>query len=256
MADVESGTTRRLPTAADKQRSERRRKILLVEDDPSIMATLKYNLVREGYDMLVASDGAEALTLARSRTPDLIVLDLMLPIMSGTEVCRSLRADGDTVPILMLTARDHEIDRVVGLEIGADDYMVKPFSIREVIAKVAAMLRRVDMLVSEPFDQTSERLEAGDLVIDLAGREVTREGEVIHLRPKEYDLVAFLAQHPGRAYSRDQLLQHVWGYDYAGDTRTVDVHVRWLRQKIEDEPSDPKLVLTVRGMGYRFAPQK
>ena len=228
--------------------------VLLVEDDPSILATLKYNLGMEGYEVLVALDGAEALTLARSRTPNLIVLDVMLPIMSGTEVCRSLRAEGDTVPILMLTARTEEGDRVVGLEIGADDYMIKPFSVREVVAKVAAMLRRVEMLTANDQEQPAERLEIGDIVIDLAGREVTRSNKVIHLRPKEYDLLVYLVLDRGRAFSRDQLLQHVWGYDYAGDTRTVDVHVRWLRQKIEEEPSAPKYVLTVRGLGYRFAP--
>ena len=230
------------------------KRVLLVEDDPSILATLKYNLGMEGYEVLAALDGAEALTLARSRTPNLIVLDLMLPIMSGTEVCKALRAEGDTVPILMLTARTEEIDRVVGLEIGADDYMVKPFSVREVVAKVAAMLRRVEMLTENDQEQPEERLEIGDIIIDLAGREVTRNDKVIHLRPKEYDLLVYLVLDRGRAFSRDQLLQHVWGYDYAGDTRTVDVHVRWLRQKIEEDPSAPKYVLTVRGLGYRFAP--
>ena len=230
------------------------KRVLLVEDDPSILATLKYNLGMEGYEVLTALDGAEALTLARSRTPNLIVLDVMLPIMSGTEVCRSLRAEGDTVPILMLTARAEEVDRVVGLETGADDYMIKPFSVREVVAKVAAMLRRVEMLTAKDEEQPAERVEIGDIVIDLAGREVTRSEEIIHLRPKEYDLLVYLVLDRGRAFSRDQLLQHVWGYDYAGDTRTVDVHVRWLRQKIEKDPSAPIYVLTVRGLGYRFAP--
>ena len=230
------------------------KRVLLVEDDPSILATLKYNLGMEGYEVIAVMDGAEALTLARSRTPNLIVLDVMLPIMSGMEVCRSLRAEGDTVPILMLTARAEEIERVVGLETGADDYMIKPFSVREVVAKVAAMLRRVEMLTAKDEEQPEERVGIGDIVIDLAGREVTRSGEVIHLRPKEYDLLVYLVLDRGRAFSRDQLLQHVWGYDYAGDTRTVDVHVRWLRQKIEEDPSSPKYVLTVRGLGYRFAP--
>ena len=230
------------------------KRVLLVEDDPSILTTLKYNLGMEGYEVIAVMDGAEALTLARSRTPNLIVLDVMLPIMSGMEVCRSLRAEGDTVPILMLTARAEEIERVVGLETGADDYMIKPFSVREVVAKVAAMLRRVEMLTAKDQEQPEERVGIGDIVIDLAGREVTRSGEVIHLRPKEYDLLVYLVLDRGRAFSRDQLLQHVWGYDYAGDTRTVDVHVRWLRQKIEEDPSSPKYVLTVRGLGYRFAP--
>ena len=227
--------------------------MLLVEDDPSILATLRYNLESEGYQVLTASDGAEALTLARSQAPAVIVLDLMLPIMSGTEVCKSLRADGDMVPILMLTARGETVDRIVGLEIGADHYMTKPFEVREVLAQVAAMIRRVEAEASKAGGTEIERLEIDDLVVNLASREVSRGGELIHLRPKEFDLLAFLAGNPGRAYSRDQLLQQVWGYDYAGDTRTVDVHVRWLRQKIEENSSDPQYVLTVRGLGYRFA---
>ncbi len=227
--------------------------MLLVEDDPSILATLRYNLESEGYQVLTASDGAEALTLARSQAPAVIVLDLMLPVMSGTEVCKSLRADGDMVPILMLTARGETVDRIVGLEIGADHYMTKPFEVREVLAQVAAMIRRVEAEASKAGGTEIERLEIDDIVVNLASREVSRGGELIHLRPKEFDLLAFLAGNPGRAYSRDQLLQQVWGYDYAGDTRTVDVHVRWLRQKIEEDASNPKYVLTVRGLGYRFA---
>ncbi len=227
--------------------------MLLVEDDPSILATLRYNLESEGYQVLTASDGAEALTLARSQAPAVIVLDLMLPVMSGTEVCKSLRADGDMVPILMLTARGETVDRIVGLEIGADHYMTKPFEVREVLAQVAAMIRRVEAEASKAGGTEIERLEIDDMVVNLASREVSRGGELIHLRPKEFDLLAFLAGNPGRAYSRDQLLQQVWGYDYAGDTRTVDVHVRWLRQKIEADASNPKYVLTVRGLGYRFA---
>ena len=230
--------------------------MLLVEDDPSILATLQYNLGTEGYEVLTATDGAEALTLARSQSPAVIVLDLMLPVLSGTEVCKSLRGDGDMVPILMLTARAETVDRIVGLEIGADHYMTKPFEVREVLAQVAAMIRRVEAEASKAGATDVEQIEVGDMLINLASRELSRSGELIHLRPKEFDLLAFLAANPGRAYSRDQLLQQVWGYDYAGDTRTVDVHVRWLRQKIEDDASQPSYVLTVRGLGYRFASLK
>ncbi len=224
----------------------------MVEDDSSILANLEFNLKREGYDVLTATDGVSALDLARSRSPDLILLDLMLPLMTGTEICRSLRRDGDTVPIIMLTARTDELDRVVGLEAGADDYVPKPFSVREVVARVGAMLRRVDMDHRDAQGEEPETITIGDLTLDLASRESMKHGERVHLRPKEFDLLVFLSKSRGRAFSRDQLLEHVWGYDYAGDTRTVDVHVRWLRQKIEADPSDPQLLLTVRGVGYRI----
>ena len=230
--------------------------MLLVEDDASILATLKYNLRTEGYEVLTATDGAEALALARSQSPAVIVLDLMLPVMSGTEICKALRREGDMVPILMLTARGETIDRIVGLELGADHYMTKPFEVREVLAQVAAMIRRVEAEASKADTSNVEQLQIDDLLINLAAREVTRAGELIYLRPKEFDLFAFLASNPGRAYSRDQILQQVWGYEYTGDTRTVDVHVRWLRQKIEDDASQPRYVLTIRGVGYRFASLK
>lgn len=225
-----------------------------MEDDASLRAALRYHLGAEGYEVLTAADGREALLAARDQSPDLIVLDLMLPIMSGLDICRAIRNDGNTVPILMLTAKESEVDRVVGLEVGADDYVTKPFSTRELMARVAAMLRRVDMLSSVQAKPPDETLTFGHLTIDLAAREVFWDGDRIPVRPKEFELLSFLAQNPGRAFTRDQLLQHIWGYEYSGDTRTVDVHVRWLRQKVEEDPSTPHHILTVRGIGYRFAP--
>jgi DNA-binding response OmpR family regulator len=177
----------------------------------------------------------------------------MLPGMSGLDVCRMLRQEADPVPILMLTARATEVDRVVGLEIGADDYVTKPFSMRELLARVGAMLRRQDMSIAATAPGTPS-LPIGDLRLDLDARVLTRDGQEVRLRPKEFDLLAFLAKNRGRAFSRDQLLQQVWGYDFPGDDRTVDVHVRWLRQKIERDPADPRLIVTVRGVGYRFDP--
>ena len=233
--------------------SRGRKVVLVVEDDASLLATLRYNLSSEGYEVLTARDGEEGLALARSHSPDAIVLDLMLPTMGGFDVCRALRRDGDIVPILMLTARDAEIDRIVGLEVGADDYVTKPFSLRELQARVSAMLRRVEMDRTAPVNGAPDPLEFGPLVINTAAHETTLDGEVVRLRRREFDLLAFLARNEGQAFSREQLLQHVWGYDYVGDTRTVDVHVRWLRQKIEKDPSDPRRILTVRGVGYRFA---
>ena len=225
----------------------------MVEDDPSLSAAISYSLRRAGYDVSVAGDGPRALQAARAESPDLVVLDLMLPGMSGLDLCRVLRQEADTVPILMLTARDTEVDRVVGLEIGADDYVTKPFSMREFMARVGAMLRRQDMAVSAAGAGAAS-IPIGDLRLDLDARVLTREGVEVRLRPKEFDLLAFLAKNRGRAFSRDQLLQQVWGYDFSGDDRTVDVHVRWLRQKIEREPADPRLIVTVRGVGYRFDP--
>jgi DNA-binding response OmpR family regulator len=222
-------------------------KILIVEDEPTLVATLRYNLEREGYSVGTADDGEAALRAAREQRPDLILLDLLLPVMDGLEVCRILRRE-TAVPILMLTAKGEEIDKVVGLEVGADDYVTKPFGMRELLARIRALLRRVEA----PSVRTNDALERGDLRIDLRGRRVARKGSVIALKPKEYELLVFLAQNPDRAFTRDQILNQVWGYDFAGDTRTVDVHVRWLREKIEPEPSKPVRLITVRGTGYRF----
>lgn len=230
-----------------------RSKVLLVEDDRNLQEAIRYNLVAEGYEVLVAGDGEKALSLARSNRPDLLVLDLMLPGLGGIEVCRTLRREGSTAAVIMLTARDSEVDRVAGLETGADDYVVKPFSMRELLARVSAQLRRTDMLSSASGVVETDIVETGDMHIDRAARRVTLAGQEIELRPREFDLLAFLAARPGRVYSRDQLLQEVWGFDYAGDTRTVDVHVRWLRLKIEKDPSAPVRLQTVRGVGYRFS---
>jgi DNA-binding response OmpR family regulator len=188
--------------------------------------------------------------------PDLIVLDLMLPEVDGFEVCRILRKEMIT-PILMLTARDDEIDRVVGLEVGADDYLTKPFSMRELVARVKAQLRRSRLLREEldkqpPAERPQEKLTFGDLVINLTRREVTLSGEPLALKPQEYELLLFFAEHKGQMLSREFILERVWGWDFIGDSRTVDVHVRWLRQKIEEDPGEPKRIVTVRGGGYRF----
>ncbi|MFN8532048.1 MAG: response regulator transcription factor [Dehalococcoidia bacterium] len=226
-------------------------RILVVDDEQSLVETIRYSLNRDGHDVSVAYDGIEALDVARRQRPDLIVLDVMLPKLDGFEVCRTLRSE-TTAPILMLTARASEIDKVVGLEIGADDYLAKPFSLRELLARVRASLRRVQMLRAESKGAPDERLMAGDLLIDLARHEVWRGERPIALKPKEFDLLAYLVRNRGRVLTRDVLLQNLWGYEYDGGTRTVDVHIRGLREKIEDDPSRPNLIETVRGVGYRF----
>jgi DNA-binding response OmpR family regulator len=223
------------------------KKILVVEDEPTLVATLKYNLEREGYSVTTAADGEAGLDSARAQRPDLIVLDLMLPGLDGFEVCRIIRRESPT-PILMLTAKTDEVDKVVGLELGADDYVTKPFSMRELLARVRALLRRAELAPAS--DQ--EVLTAGDLLMDVTKRQVSRAGKALALKPKEYELLMFLLRNRGRVFTRDQLLNQIWGYDFAGDSRTVDVHMRWLRQKIEEEPSKPVRLITVRGTGYRF----
>ncbi len=224
-------------------------KILVVEDDRNLLDTLKYNLVKEGYEVFTAADGEEALEAARKEKPNLIVLDVMLPKMSGFEVCRILRKEIIT-PILMLTAKADEIDKVVGLEIGADDYMTKPFSLRELLARMRAILRRSRMV--EGNSSSEAVLKAGDIEIDMARHRAVKGTKTLELTLKEYDLLVFLVNNKGLVFSRDQLLEKVWGYDFAGDTRTVDVHIRWLREKVEDNPNEPKLLLTVRGVGYKL----
>jgi len=222
------------------------KKILVVDDEPTLVATVKYNLEREGYQVVTAVDGESGLSMARVERPDLIILDLMLPGLDGFEVCRILRREM-TAPILMLTAKTGEVDKVVGLELGADDYVTKPFSMRELLARVRALLRRAEKPAAE-----AEVVTAGGLQVDLAKREASKRGQPLSLKPKEFELLAFFLRNRGRAFSRDQLLDQIWGYDFAGDTRTVDVHVRWLRQKIEDNPAKPTRLITVRGLGYRF----
>ena len=230
-------------------------KVLVVEDEPTLLETLEYNLARQGYQVCTAADGFTALEIARRERPDAIVLDIMLPGLDGLEVCRILRREMN-VPILMLTARADEVDKVVGLEVGADDYLTKPFSMRELLARVKALLRRVRLfreeLVAEDGAVSGKRLTFGDLIIDLARREVLLRGEPLHLKPKEYELLVFLARNKAMVLSRDLILERVWGWDYDGGTRTVDVHVRWLREKIEPDPARPTRIVTVRGVGYRF----
>lgn len=231
-------------------------KILVVEDERALQETLAYNLKRQGYEVETAGDGFSALDMARSVKPDLIVLDIMLPGIDGFEVCRILRQEMNT-PVLMLTARDDEIDRVVGLEVGADDYMTKPFSMRELVARVKAMLRRVRLVREEVagnnLPQPESKVIAFDnLELDLLRREVRLNGQPIAVKPKEYDLLLFLAQHRGQVLSREFILERVWDWRYVGDSRTVDVHIRWLREKIESDPAVPRRIQTVRGAGYRF----
>jgi DNA-binding response OmpR family regulator len=223
------------------------KKILVIDDEPTLVATVRYNLERDGYTVITASDGPSALSLARAERPDLIILDLMLPVMDGFEVCRLLRRDMD-VAILMLTAKADEVDKVVGLELGADDYVTKPFGMRELLARVRALLRRSERSSAEK----EQKLRSGDLEIDLRRREALRSGRPLALKPKELALLTVLMQNPGRAYTREQLLDQIWGYDFAGETRTVDVHVNWLRQKIEERPAKPTRLITIRGTGYRF----
>jgi len=225
-------------------------KILIVEDDRNLSDTLKYNLRKEGYEVVTAVDGAEALDVARREKPDLIILDLMLPKISGFEVCRILRKEM-IVPILMLTAKADETDKIVGLEIGADDYMTKPFSLRELLARVRAMLRRAKMVETQPVAEEA-LLKVGDIEVDIARHQASKGAATLALTPKEFDLLAFLARNRGFVFSRSQLLEKVWGYDFAGDTRTVDVHIRWLRQKIETDPNNPRHLITVRGTGYKL----
>lgn len=231
-------------------------RILVVEDEKALRETLAYNLVNEGYEVETCADGLEALEKARHENFHLILLDIMLPGMDGFEICRKIRTEKNT-PILMLTARDDEIDRIVGLEVGADDYMGKPFSMRELLARVKAMLRRVRLLQEEtrpisPETNAKEVLQFDDLIIDTIRREVRYKNQTMELKPKEFDLLYYLAIHRGRALTRDKILEEVWGWDYVGESRTVDVHIRWLRQKIEKDPAQPRRLITVRGSGYRF----
>lgn len=229
-------------------------KILVVEDELALRETLAYNLERQGYQVKAVGDGQAALDAARNMQPDLVVLDVMLPGLDGFEITRILRKETN-IPILMLTARDEEIDRVLGLEMGADDYMTKPFSMREFLARVKAVLRRVRLVRQEVDAKSPAALEVltfENLIVDQSRHEVRLNGQPLAMKPKEYDLLLFLVRHEGRVLSRSLILERVWGWDFSGGTRTVDVHVRWLRAKIEPDPSNPVRIVTVRGAGYRF----
>ncbi len=224
--------------------------ILLVEDEAAIAAFVQTALEREGFAVEVVEDGRQALARVNQALPDLIILDLMLPGVNGLEVCRAVRRMPTYVPIIMLTARDEDVDKVVGLELGADDYITKPFNTRELIARVRAVLR---LAYSRATMEELDRLRIGRLEIDLTGRTVTVGGQPVDLIPKEFDLLVLLASHPGRVFGRESLLEKVWGYDYLGDSRTVDVHVQRLRRKLEEDPHHPRYLLTVRSIGYKFA---
>ena len=228
--------------------------ILIVEDEQNIVDILSYNLSREGYDTLEAYDGPTGLQLALEQNPDLILLDLMLPGMSGFDVCRKVRQSGSSTPILMLTAREEEGDKVLGLELGADDYITKPFSMRELLARVKANIRRVEMAPPAPqTEESGDVLRLGRVTIDREKAVVTKDGRPLDLTQREYDLICYLAARPGKVFSREALMEHVWNYEgYVGDVRAVDVAVRRLREKIEDDPASPKFIVTKRGMGYLF----
>jgi DNA-binding response OmpR family regulator len=239
--------------------------VLVVEDELTLRETLAYNLRNQGYEVLLAENGYKGLELARGRAPDLILLDVMLPGINGFEMCRILRKEM-SAPILMLTARTEEVDKIVGLEVGADDYLTKPFSMRELLARVKALLRRVELIREElASEQEGSRPEGDahemplaqtltfdDLAIDQARREIRLDDRPIRVKPKEFDLLLFLARHQGIALSRELILERVWGWSFDGNSRTVDVHIRWLREKIEPDPANARRIVTVRGIGYRF----
>ncbi|MEG1578458.1 MAG: response regulator [Oscillospiraceae bacterium] len=229
------------------------KRVLIVEDEKNIVDILSFNLAKEGYAPLEAYDGAAGLELALTADPDLILLDLMLPKLDGFEVCRTLRDKGSSVPIIMLTAREEESDKVLGLELGADDYITKPFSVRELMARVKANIRRTSM--GAPAAPSSpNRKEFGRIVIDTELLTVYKDGVELDLTQREYELILFLAKERGKAFSREALMEHVWNYEgYVGDVRAVDVAVRRLREKLEDDPADPKFIVTRRGLGYLFA---
>ena len=229
------------------------KKILVVEDERNIVDILTFNLQREGYDTLEALDGAAGLRLALEQDPDLILLDLMLPKLDGFQVCRTLREQGRATPIIMLTAREEETDKVLGLELGADDYITKPFSMRELLARVKSNIRRTDMLSQAAPRSSANRLDLGRVQVDTDTMIVYKDGEALDLTQREYELVKTLASSRGQAISRETLMARVWNYDgYVGDVRAVDVAIRRLREKLEDDPADPKFIITRRGLGYAF----
>jgi len=222
-------------------------KILIVEDEPNMVAGLRDNFEYEGYEVVTAGDGVEGLNRALADSPDLVVLDVMMPKMSGLDVCKQLKAKRPSVPVIMLTARGQEVDKVVGLELGADDYVTKPFSIRELIARVKAVLRRAHVLPKE-----QDRYAFSDVEVNLRSYQVMRRGKAVEFSAKEFDLLKYFLCHPGETLSRDRLLDEVWGYDHYPTTRTVDAHIVRLRQKLEPVPEEPRYILTVHGVGYKF----
>ena len=226
-------------------------KVAIIEDDRTLADLLRYNLSREGFTVVAAADGNSGLELIRREKPDAIIMDVMLPGMDGFELTRMLRRES-ALPVLMLTARSDEIDKVLGLELGADDYLTKPFSMRELLARVKAMLRRGELAKQEATAVVGATIKAGDIELDPSRHLLVVSGSVVEATPKEFDLLQFMMNNRGQVFSREGLLDRVWGYDYPGDSRTVDVHVRWLRQKIEVDSSNPKHLLTVRGVGYKF----
>ena len=229
------------------------RTVLVVDDEPTLRGTLAEALEQDGLRVVTAEDGRQALEVFRAESPDLLLLDLMLPQIGGIEVCRIIRRES-SVPIIMLTAKDAEIDKVVGLELGADDYVTKPFSLRELLARIRAHLRRLDLAdareVGGPTPNGTAQVRFGAVTVDLSGHRLLRDASELAVKPKAFELLTFLVRNPGQVFSRDQLLEKVWGYDYAGETRTVDVHVHWLRSAIEADPSKPRYLQTVRGVGY------
>lgn len=234
---------------------EEKKCILIVDDEKNIVNILKFNLQKEGYDTLEAYDGEAGLQLALTKNPDLILLDVMLPKMIGWDVCKSLREAGSNIPVIILTAREEEEDKVLGLEIGADDYITKPFSTRELMARVKANIRRTAMLNQQAAGSGEQMIAAGSLSINTDRYEVSKNGRPIELTQREYELLCFLASRPDKVFSRTDLMEQVWNYEYVGDVRTVDVTVRRLREKIEDDPASPTYILTRRGVGYFFSSQ-
>jgi two-component system response regulator RegX3 len=239
----------RLQPRPDWQHSRSMARIMVVEDEPSLVDALEFGLTSEGYDVVSATDGEASLTVFERERPDLVLLDLMLPKLSGTEVCKRIRATS-SVPIIMLTAKDTEIDTVVGLELGADDYVVKPFSMRELVARVRAVLRRGGELSEGDLGAATE---SRGVRIDSERHEVSVRGRRVELPPKEFALLELLVRNAGRVLTRDLLIDRIWGADYVGDTKTLDVHVKRLRGRIEEDPHEPQLLVTVRGVGYKFA---
>ena len=233
------------------------KKILIVDDEKSIVDILSFNLGREGYETLAAYDGEEGLRLALQENPDLILLDLMLPKMNGFDVCKAVRARNTSIPIIMLTARESESDKVFGLELGADDYITKPFGVRELMARVKVNIRRTEMLTAQPAapaaQNDGQRLDRGRILVDIPLLMAFKDGKALDLTQREFELLRFLAATPEMVYSRESLMEHVWNYDgFVGDVRAVDVAIRRLREKIEDDPASPAFIITRRGLGYLF----